>query len=396
MKTIINVSAIIDGTGARPTAASHVVLDAGRIIAVEPGHGSPAGDARVLAYDGATLVPGLIDCHVHIAGLHGATWNSGESPEAVAENTVDLIEGLAAILRSGVTTVRDCGYPHHGVFAVRKAQQEGRTQGPRLVLSGRAIRASGGHGQSISVVADGADEVRRAARLELQAGADWIKLMITGGTASPNEKVSDVQMTLAEVMAAVDEAHSRGRQVSAHCSNVVGTHIAVDAGVDSVEHGIELDDHVIENMRSRQTFLVPSLLCTRVEAESGPESGIRDFIRQKAAEIYRQQEVSFRRALAAGVRIAAATDSGPQYLPVGSVALAGELATMIELGMDPLAAIASATGEAAKLLRIDRDAGTISAGRVADLVVVAGDPSRDPQALAHPVAVFKEGRQIEL
>jgi imidazolonepropionase-like amidohydrolase len=393
--TVINVSAVIDGTGAEPTSAAQVVIEGERIVAVGPrAAGSAPPGAQVISHDGATLVPGLIDCHVHLAGLHTGGWNAGESPESVAENTADVISGLADVLRGGITTVRDCGYPHHGIFAVRKAQQDRRVLGPRLLLSGRALRASGGHGQSISVTADGADEFRRAARLELKAGAEWVKLMITGGTASPNEQVSDVQVTLDEATAAVRETHSRGRQVSAHCSNLAGTHLALDAEVDSIEHGIELDDEAIEKMLARQAWLVPSLLCTRVEAESGPDSGIAKYIRQKAAEIYRRQEASFRRALAAGVRIAAATDAGPSYLPVGSPSLAGELSTMIGLGMDPVAAIAAATGQAAKLLRIDGEVGTIAPGRIADLVVLPGDPRADIRVLKRPIAVFQAGQSI--
>ena len=395
MRTIINVSAIIDGTGADATPPAHVVIEGDHIVAVDPGTAnSAARDATVLTYENATLVPGLIDCHVHLAGLHGGAWNSGESPQSVAHDTVGIITGLAGVLRSGITTVRDCGYPHHGIYAVRRAQEEGRVCGPRLLLSGRALRASGGHGQSISVTADGADEFRRAARRELSAGADWIKLMVTGGTASPGEQVSDVQVTPEEAAAAVGAAHPRGRQVSAHCSNLAGTHLALDAGVDSVEHGIELDDDVVRKMLARQAWLVPSLLCTRVEAESGPHPGIPEYVRRKAAEIYRLQEDSFRRALAAGVRIAAATDSGPSYLPPGGRALAGELETMTRLGMDPVAAIAAATGRAAEMLRIDGDVGTIAPGRIADLVVLPQDPRDDVRVIERPVAVFQAGREV--
>ena len=259
----------------------------------------------------------------------------------------------ASVVRSGVTTIRDCGHPHHGIFALRAAADEGRIDAPRMSVSGRAITATGGHGSFLAVQADGVDAVRRAVRTEAKAGAEWIKVMVTGGTATPGEEVTDVQLTLEEVRAVVDEAHRRRRGVCAHVSNLAGTHLALEAGVDSIEHGIALDDAAVERMVEGGTWLVPSLLCTKTEGEAGPESGIPEFIRRKGAEIYRQQMASFQRALAGGVQIAAGTDAAVPYLPLGGPTLAAELALMVELGMPPSAAIASATSEAARMLGIE-------------------------------------------
>jgi imidazolonepropionase-like amidohydrolase len=227
--------------------------------------------------------------------------------------------------------------------------------------------------------------------MEMKAGADWIKLMMTGGTSTPNELVTDVQLTVEEAAAAVEEAHRRGRRVSAHCSNLAGTLAALDAGVDSIEHGIELDDGAVDRMVTNGTWLSPGIRCTRVEAEAGPESGIPEHVRVKAAEIFRFQEESFRRAYLAGVRIVAATDAGPGYLPLGSDSLVAELATMIDLGMSPLEAICAATGRASELLGVGNHMGKIGPGQLADLLVVRGDPLENVRALRDVVLVMKDG-----
>jgi imidazolonepropionase-like amidohydrolase len=263
-----------------------------------------------------------------------------------------------------------------------------------MALAGRAIAASGGHGTGISVEVDGPDAVRRAVRLEIKGGADCIKLMMTGGTATPGERVTDVQLTLEETRAAVEEAHRRGKGVAAHCSNLPGTILALDAGVDSIEHGIELDETVVHRMADAGVRLAPSLRCTEIEGTAEPGGLVDDFLRERAAGIYRRQFESFQLALAGGVRIVAATDSGPRYFPVGIASLADELATMVGLGMTPSDAICSATSEAATLLGWDAETGTIKPGQLADLVIVDGDPTADIRAVGRAWHVMARGRTV--
>jgi imidazolonepropionase-like amidohydrolase len=194
--------------------------------------------------------------------------------------------------------------------------------------------------------------------------------------------------------AAVDEAHRRGKQVCAHCSCLAGAQALVEAGVDSIEHGIVLDEQVVRDMIAKGIWLVPSLKCTAIEGESGPESGIPDFVREKAREIYKTQMQSFQRALAQGVQIAAGTDAGPAYLPLGRESLVLELALMVELGMAPMAAIEACTRQAARLLGLEADLGTLEAGKLADILLVDGDPLADIRTLDRVQTVIKGGQII--
>jgi imidazolonepropionase-like amidohydrolase len=395
MTTIIRDVHVLGPAGGREGESGWIEVVDGRIRAVggEPREDVAAG-VEVIDGRGMTALPGLIDCHAHAVGFHRRDRSRDPDARSAAADTIDVLEGLRRVLESGVTTLRDCGYPHHGIFAIREAIVAGTVPAPRLVLSGRAICATAGHGASIAVEISGSDEARRAVRLEAKAGADWIKLMVTGGTATPGEAVTDVQLTIDEARAAVEEAHRRGRRVSAHCSNLAGTMLALDAGVDSIEHGIAIDAIAARRMADEGVWLAPSLLCTQVEGTAGPESGIPDYVRRKAVEIFRQQQESFQRALAAGVRIAAATDAEVPYLPLGAETLARELALMVELGMSPRDAIESATVRGAELLGLGDELGSLEVGRVADIILVPGDPLADVAALARPRLVMREGRVV--
>jgi imidazolonepropionase-like amidohydrolase len=395
MSAVIHNIRILDGSGSAAIEPGWIAVTGERIS--EVGQGSPGAiGPGTLAIDGQgrTVVPGLIDAHTHVAGLHRFERDRNSPPDAVAADTIDVLQGLDRIVRSGLTTIRDCGYPHHGVFAIREGADRGAFISPRLLLSGRAICATDGHGASLSVQVTGSDEARRAVRIEAKAGADWIKLMLTGGTATPGEAVSDVQLTIDEARAAVEEAHRRGRRVCAHCSNLAGTYLALDAGVDSIEHGIAIDDAAARRMADQGVWLASTLLCTQTEGLAGPDSGIPEHVRRKGAEIFRQQQESFQRALAAGVRIAAATDAQVPYLPLGAQTLASELALMQDLGMSPVRALQAATGEAAELLGLGSETGTLERGRMADLLLVRADPTEDIRAVGAPILVMKGGRVV--
>jgi imidazolonepropionase-like amidohydrolase len=240
----------------------------------------------------------------------------------------------------------------------------------------------------------GVDEVRRAVRIEAKAGADWIKLMLTGGTATPGEEVTDVQMTLEEAAAAVHEAHGRGRSVSAHCSNLAGTSLALDAGVDSIEHGIAIDHEAARRMAAEGVWLCSTLLCTQTEGLADADSGIPEYVRRKGAEIFKQQQSSFQIALEAGVRIAAGTDAQVSYLPLGAEALGQELELMVSLGMTPSSALVSATGLSAAVLGISHEVGTIAPGLYADLLLLDADPISDISSVTRPSIVLKGGKVL--
>jgi imidazolonepropionase-like amidohydrolase len=395
-RLLITGARVFSGASRAPLEAATVVIADERITDVVSGEIGTPTDAIVIDGSGMTLVPGLIDAHVHLKGTHPESAGSRDlGPDRVAADTIAVVDALRDLAAQGIAGVRDCGYPHIGIFAVRAAAaRDARRSWPRVVLSGQGLCASGGHGAASAIEVDGTDAVRRAVRLLAKAGADWIKLMMTGGTATPGELVSDVQLTVDEAAAAVDEAHRRGRRVSAHCSNLPGTVAALDAGVDSIEHGIDLDAATARRMADGGTWLSAAMRCTEIEGTAGPDSGIPEFVRVKAAEIYRRQMESFQEALAAGVRVVVSTDAQQSYLPLGVEALVAEMQIMVRLGMSTSAVLEAATASAAEMLGIQDDHGAIRRGLHADLLMVQGDPLQDLRLLCAPRAVILGGRVL--
>jgi imidazolonepropionase-like amidohydrolase len=361
------------------------------------GEGAPPTASRgsmVFNAGPRTVMPGLVDAHVHLAGFARGKLTVPGDAYRFATEALDVAHGLHQTLQAGITTVRDCGYPRHSIFAVREAIDRSVIAGPHLVLCGRAIAVSGGHGADLGVEADGEDGIRRAARIEMRAGADWLKLMATGGTATPNEAVSDVQMTAGEISAAVDEAHRRGRRVCAHASNSLGAHLCVTAGVDSIEHGIDLDQQDVDLMAARGVWLSPTLACAVVESESTADDAVPGYVTEKAKEILDRHRASFQRALAAGVKIAASTDAGPPYFPLSGASIARELRTMAALGMPADQVLQAATAGGAEMLGIDGEVGSLRPGLAADVLVVDGDAFADVGAVESSWLVLKAGSVV--
>jgi imidazolonepropionase-like amidohydrolase len=393
MGIAITAGQILDGNGGPPLRGGAVIVEDGRIVAVGPATEMDCAGYRVIDAGERTLLPGLMDSHVHIAGFLTRTPTRPAGPAESARDALDVVRGLIGLARSGVSAIRDCGYPDHAIFAVREAAEAGLFPSPRLILCGRALCASGGHADSLSVEVDGVDAVRRATRLECKAGADWIKLMITGGTATPNERVNDIQFTHEEIAAAIDEAHRRGKRVCAHCSNLEGTKLALRAGIDCVEHGIELDEEAVALMRERDIWLSATLKCTEIEGVNRPEDNVPAFIAQRAGTIYQTQMASFQRAREAGVRLSSGSDGYMDYFPLSARSTIRELMLMTELGISAAEAISIGTRETAALLGLD-DAGTVAVGKRADLLVVDGDPLCDLMALDRPWLVMLGGRMV--
>ncbi|HVX80646.1 MAG TPA: amidohydrolase family protein [Devosiaceae bacterium] len=344
-------------------------------------------EAEVVDTVGMTVLPGLIDTHVHV--LH-------------QPHLLKLSEGAAAVwgaralldaLRAGVTTVRDLGTRSPAIFGLKAALAAGYAEGPRLLAAGAALAMTGGHGwHELSVEADGAEALRRAARRELKRGADVIKLMATGGAGTPGQMPGSPQLTRAEMAAAVDEAHRAGKPAAAHALGTEGIVAAVEAGADSIEHGVYLDDRAIELMLARGTVLCPTLSIYRRIVERGPAAGAPDFIVEKSRAIVGPHRESFAKAVRAGVRIVCGTDAGAAYHPVGD--LVAEMEMMAEYGMRPLDVLRAATADAAAACGIGQETGTLSPGRVADVVVAPGDALSDLRVLRAPRLVFRAGRRV--
>ena len=388
---------LIDGTGADPVRGASVVVEDGRVAAAGRLDRLPRG-AEVIDAAGMTLLPGLIDAHVHFYGSGKSLQQRALTPPTLA--VFEAAENARATLEAGVTTVREAaGAP----LGFRLAVERGLIPGPRMRIAVAALSQTGGHGDGalpggvrlrrqwgpewVDPICDGPDEVRRTVRAVLRLGADFVKLHATGGVLSPSDEPGSPQFTPEEIGVMVYEARMQGKTCMAHAQGAEGIRNALRAGVESIEHGFFLDDEGIALMRERGAFLVPTLHAPRSivrRAEEEPESVLPQSLR-KAREVIGASGESFRAAREAGVRIAMGTDAG-----VGAHGSnAWELELMTGLGMSPLEAIVAATKTASECVRMDAEVGTLEPGKLADLLVVDGDPLAD-------VAILRDRARLRL
>jgi imidazolonepropionase-like amidohydrolase len=296
-------------------------------------------------------------------------------------------------VEAGVTTVRDLGGREYAEIAVRDAVRAGAIAGPRMLCAGRAVCITGGHGwRMLGRQADGPDDLRRAVREQLRAGADVIKLVATGGVMTPGVDPRAAQLTLDELRAGVDEAHRARRRAAAHAMADEGIAWCLDAGIDTIEHGVFLTESLATRMARQGAALVATLIAPHAIVEGGHAAGIPDFAVKKSITLRERHLESFRIAMRAGVAIAAGTDAGTPLNPHGS--LVPELALMIGAGMEPLQALRAATSVAARVLGLDHETGTIAPGLAADLLAVEGDPASDVKTLDAVRLVIAEGRTV--
>ncbi len=367
---------VFDGTG-RVFEDHGVLVADGRIAEVAPaaafeGYAGPRIDST-----GGMLLPGLIDCHVHLV-LSGEANSAQVEGLSVGRIVLNALANAQAALRGGVTAVRDCGGRDYLEFAVRDAVRLGQFLGPAIHAAGRMICMTGGHGQRIARVADGPHEVVKAVREQLWFGADLIKLVASGGILSLGVNPEDAHYTAEELAAGITEAHRRRAPCAAHAQARDAILDAVRGGIDSIEHGFFLDDVCIEEMLARGTFLVPTLAAVvRIADNAG--RGIPQPIVDKAVRALERHRQSLRLFYQAGGKLAMGTDAGTPFNPHGDNAR--ELALMVEAGISPTDALIAATRNGAALGRFD-DRGEIAAGRVADLLLVSGDPVHDIAAVA--------------
>jgi imidazolonepropionase-like amidohydrolase len=373
---------VIDGAGSRRERVT-IVIQGSRIATIGPDTSVkiPKG-AKVIEGNGKTLLPGLIDCHIHYC--------LDASPDAIRslqqdDPTVTAIKAATharATLDGGITTVRDVGSRDHISISVSRAIRAGIIPGPRTLNAGLAVCMTGGHAWFIGRQADGPDEVIKAVREQIRAGADLIKFIATGGVLTPGVSPGAAQLTPEELRAGVDEATRAGRRVAAHAHGAAGMKNAIRAGVHSIEHGTLLDDDAIELFLKHGTFLVPTLSAIQSGCEMGRAHGMPDYAVQKCAALGEKQKKTFRKAVKAGVRIAMGTDAGTPFNPHGRNAQ--ELRRMVAFGMTPMQAIEAATRSAATLLGLEQEIGTIEAGKEADLLLVNGNPLDDIALLEDP------------
>lgn len=388
---------LFDGTGA-PPALADVAVEGGRIVAV----GRDLDGDDVVDVAGRTLFPGFFDCHVHVIFSHVDLWRAAQTPFSYA--FFEAARNMRHTLQGGITTVRDAGGADLGV---KQAVADGLTPGPRLQISLRMLSQTGGHGDDWlpsggrldlmpghpgvpNTIVDGPDEMRRAVRELIRMSADVIKVATSGGVLSTRDDPRHAHFRPAELDVLVEEATAAGIWVMAHAQGADGIKNAVRAGIRSIDHGIYLDDEAIELMLARGTFFVPTLVAPQGVLDA-VAAGVQlpPAIVDKATMVLDIHRAAFRRAVEAGVRIAMGTDSG--ITPHGQNLR--ELELMVDGGMTPWAAYVATTRTAAELMGLDRELGTVEVGKVADLVVVSGDPA-DVHGLPDRIeAVFQAGRR---
>ncbi|HEY5093869.1 MAG TPA: amidohydrolase family protein [Candidatus Eremiobacteraceae bacterium] len=391
-RTIVNVRAMLDGTGSAARTGVAIVIENGRIAAIERAHKSRAATDETHVIDGGALtaVPGLINMHAHLDSMCGPDFAIAARLATEAASALAAAHNAWRTVRSGVTTVRDLGNPFGVAIALRDAIERGHLRGPRVLAAGKIVCMTGGHCWYIGLESDGPHEMRKAVRENLKAGADCIKVIATGGVLSPGVEVGHAQLDIDELSVAVNEAHRAGRRVAAHAIGAAGVKNALRAGVDTIEHGCYLDAESIALFQSGGATYVPTLSAPywlRKHVDELPAYAAR-----KTNEVYDAHRESFAAALKAGVRIAAGTDAGTPFN--NHDMFAHELVLMTELGMSPEDALLSATSRAATALGLDGECGTLAPGLSADIALVDGDPRTDVSALGRIRMVFARGRCI--
>ncbi len=391
MTTAYKAALVVDGVSEQPVEDGVVVIQDENIAFVGRGADLPP-DADVVDLGDVTLLPGLIDAHVHLV------WNASADPHELVAREERALTALrcahsaALHLRAGVTTVRDTGATDALSVDVARAVELGVLPGPRVIAAGRVVAMTGGHAWFLGREADGPDAVRHAVRDELKGGASCIKFMASGGVYGHAEEPGAPQLTVEEMRAGVEEAHKAGRKVAAHAYSVEAISNALDAGVDSIEHGSFLDAKTAERMREEGVYLVPTISVYAAMYAKGPELGTPEYIRRKTPEVLDASREAFRMALEVGVPIAAGTDCGAPGHPHGS--LPEELRLMVEAGATPMQALRFGTAAAAELLGIGEELGTLEPGKKADLVAVAGNPLQDIGALREVRLVLRNGVKV--
>jgi imidazolonepropionase-like amidohydrolase len=381
---------VLDGTGADAVPGQAVVVEGRRIAWVGPVDQAPTtAQESVVDGGGRTVLPGLVNCHVHLTADGAPDLFAQVAGDTVPVATLRAARSAWTTLQSGVTTVRDCGAADDIVVELAKEIARGAVPGPRVQAAGRVITMTGGHGHFIGREADGPDEVRKATRAEIKAGAAVIKVMATGGVLTPGVTPTQTALLPEELAVVAQEAHNSGRRVTTHAIGRAGIHNALLAGIDSVEHGFYFDDELLELAIDQGTFLVPTMLAVDGIVRNGRALGIPGWVVDKAESEAAQQRESFAAAVTSGMRIAAGTDAGTPFNAHGD--LARELALMVQHGLTPMQALVAATSGAAQNLGLDGEIGTLEVGKLADLVLVDGDPVADIAATGRVVLVVKDG-----
>lgn len=400
---VLRAAQIIDGTGAEPIKNGVVVVTDNKIVDV----GTSAnvripGGARVINLGDVTLMPGFIDAHTHIIGrvLGDPEGQNARFRDYDSFGSILAVGNAERTLLAGFTTIRNVGSGDFQDLALRKAINEGWIMGPRMMTAAHSLGITGGHcddngykpgaadGDYKTGIADGAEAVRAAVRYQVKYGADVIKTCATGGVLSEGDAVGTTQYTFEEMKAMVEEAEKLERKVAAHAHGTEGIKIATRAGAASIEHGSFLDEEGAKLMAEKGTVLVPTLMAGETVERLAKSGVLKGFRAEKALAAAAAMRNAIKIAVANRVTIALGTDAG--VIPHGTNG--HEFTLMVEWGgMRPMDAIVAGTMNGAKLLGMDKTIGSLTAGKYADIVAVAGDPLRDIKRMERTIFVMKNG-----
>jgi len=377
-----------------------VRVEGDRIVEVTSAEPRAASDATRIDAPDATLLPGLIDCHVHLEADWSDFSATGNLRHSSPEKTLIGLMNAQTYLRRGFTTLRDAGTTDYAydTVALRNAFARGTFDGPRLFVAGVPISVTGGHADLNPLapdvpmvrgpnIADTVDEMRVAVRHDIRNGVDWIKLMGTGGVADSLSDYNVQELSEDQMRAAVEVAHRARRRVMVHAEGTAGITAAVRAGVDTIEHGTMLDEETAKMMAERGTWLVPTLETFQRGVEIGLTQGQEPVMLEKGKAILKYQQPAFERAVRNHVKIAYGLDDEPLYTT-------REFLALVRAGLTPLQALQAATVNAAELLQMSNDIGVIAAEHYADIIAIDGDPLKDIANVDKVVFVMKGGKVI--
>ena len=389
--SVIRNVRLIDGTGAAPVQRVSIEVSNGVVhwIGEETARPRTTVHQEDINGEGLTLIPGMIDCHEHFTGDGGMDSMERLLGDSHDTFTLKAVGNCRRALMSGVTSARDVGARHAINILIAQQTASGAVTGPRIVASGEWFQFPGTWPAGLTRDMDTTEELVLGIREMIERGAGMIKVGATGFRPNGDHFAS---LGTAALDAAVRTAHEAGLKIAAHCHGYEGSRQAVEAGIDSVEHGTYLDEETCALMAQRGTYFVPTMSTWDARQRLGDLYGMTDAQRADAANRKENSIASFKRALSAGVRIAAGTDAGGS--PARHGFIARELELMVDAGMPPTAALESATREGAELMGIQDLAGTIEVGKQADMVLIDGDPLSDVGALRNVWAVFQAGRRV--
>jgi len=390
----VRAGKLIDVRSGKVSTNAYIVVAKDRILRISDS--APSG-VKVIDLSKYTVVPGLIDSHAHVLGNPKDQSSTGGLRMSSAQKAIWGVRNLQVWLDHGFTALRDAceGDPAYGQLALRDSIAAGLIRGPRMVSAGGCVSLTGGHGDDDVLapdaglvkhpnIADSVDDISRVVRRDIKYGADWIKLMATGGVMDPISDYRVQELSEEQMAKAVEIAHRAGKKVMAHAEGAEGIKAAVRAGVDSIEHGTVMDEEGARLMEQHGTWLVPTLYCFQHDMETGTSQGRDPVSFAKGVAILKEQQPAFARAIAHHIKIAYGVDDDPDVV-------SKEFGALVRGGLSPLDALRAATINGAELTGRDKDIGSIDPGKFADMVAVEGDPLANITAMEKVVFVMKGG-----